>query len=79
LSISRDYPRAQTLSGSAAGGDLPGAMCAQKSPANWYRTIDRITRRIAESKPKLLIPDIKGNAHIVFEKASSIRITTSIT
>jgi hypothetical protein len=40
--------------------------CAQKTPANWYRTIDRITPALA-SKPKLLIPDIKGEAHIVFE------------
>ena len=40
--------------------------CAQKSPTNWYRTIDRITPALAK-KPKLLIPDIKGEAHIVFE------------
>lgn len=40
--------------------------CAQKAPANWYRTIDRITPALA-AKPKLLIPDIKGEAHIVFE------------
>ena len=40
--------------------------CAQKAPANWYRTIDRITPALAE-RPKLLIPDIKGEAHIVFE------------
>ena len=40
---------------------------AQKSPANWYRTIDRITPSIAK-KPKLLIPDIKGEAHIVYEE-----------
>ena len=39
---------------------------AQKSLANWYRTIDRITPAIA-AKPKLLIPDIKGEAHIVYE------------
>ena len=39
---------------------------AQKSPANWYRTIDRIYPALA-SKPKLLIPDIKGKAHIVYE------------
>lgn len=39
---------------------------AQKAPANWYRTIDRIYPEIAK-KPKLLIPDIKGAAHIVFE------------
>lgn len=40
--------------------------CAKKAPANWYRTIDRITPSLTE-KPKLLIPDIKGEAHIVFE------------
>lgn len=40
--------------------------CAQKAPANWYRTIDRIWPELT-SKPKLLIPDIKGEAHIVFE------------
>ena len=39
---------------------------ARKSPTNWYRTIDRIYPAIA-SKPKLLIPDIKGEAHIVYE------------
>ncbi len=39
---------------------------AQKSPANWYRTIDRITPALA-ARPKLLIPDIKGSAHVVFE------------
>lgn len=40
--------------------------CAKKSPNNWYRTIDRITPSLAK-QPKLLIPDIKGTAHIVFE------------
>jgi hypothetical protein len=40
--------------------------CAKKSPANWYRTIDRIWPDILH-KPKLLIPDIKGEAHVVFE------------
>lgn len=39
---------------------------AQKAPANWYRTIDRITPSIAWT-PKLLIPDIKGEAHVVYE------------
>lgn len=39
---------------------------AQKAPANWYRTIDRIYPALA-GKPKLLIPDIKGKAHIVYE------------
>lgn len=45
---------------------IAGRHCAQKSPNNWYRTIDRITPALA-SRPKLLIPDIKGEAHIVFE------------
>jgi len=40
--------------------------CAQKSPSNWYRTIDRIWP-VLTHKPKLLIPDIKGEAHIVYE------------
>ena len=45
---------------------IEGRHCAQKSPANWYRTIDRITPALAK-RPKLLIPDIKGEAHIVYE------------
>ncbi|MEO5347656.1 MAG: Eco57I restriction-modification methylase domain-containing protein [Magnetococcus sp. YQC-9] len=45
---------------------IAGRHCAQKSPANWYRTIDRIYPDLAE-RPKLLIPDIKGGAHIVHE------------
>ena len=45
---------------------IAGRHCAQKIPANWYRTIDRITPSLA-AKPKLLIPDIKGEAHIVYE------------
>jgi TaqI-like C-terminal specificity domain/Eco57I restriction-modification methylase len=46
--------------------EIAGRHCAQKIPANWYRTIDRITPSIA-AKPKLLIPDIKGEAQIVYE------------
>lgn len=40
--------------------------CAKKNPSNWYRTIDRITPSLLAQK-KLLIPDIKGQAHIVYE------------
>lgn len=43
--------------------------CAQKSPSNWYRTIDRISPELTY-KSKLLIPDIKGKAHIVFESGN---------
>lgn len=45
---------------------IAGRHVAKKSPANWYRTIDRITPSLAAC-PKLLIPDIKGSAHVVFE------------
>lgn len=40
---------------------------AQKVPANWYRTIDRIYPALV-GKPKLLIPDIKGTAHVVYDE-----------
>jgi hypothetical protein len=46
---------------------IAGRHVAQKSPANWYRTIDRITPSLAW-RPKLLIPDIKGQAQVVFEE-----------
>lgn len=39
---------------------------AKKNPYNWYRTIDRIYPALART-PKLLIPDIKGEAHVVYE------------
>jgi len=39
---------------------------ARNNPHNWFRTIDRINPELAR-KPKLLIPDIKGGAHVVFE------------
>ena len=45
---------------------IAGRHCARKAPAKWYRTIDRINPALA-MRPKLLIPDIKGEAHIVFE------------
>lgn len=41
--------------------------CARKSPGNWYRTIDKIIPDLA-ARQKLLIPDIKGVAHVVYEK-----------
>lgn len=40
---------------------------AQNNPENWYRTIDRITPELART-PKLLVPDIKGSAQVVFEE-----------
>lgn len=41
--------------------------CAKRNPGSWYRTIDRIYPDLAR-QPKLLIPDIKGEAHIVHEE-----------
>ena len=49
--------------------EISGRHCAQKSPSNWYRTIDRITPSLTY-KPKLLIPDIKGEAQIVYEEGN---------
>lgn len=40
---------------------------AKRNTKNWYRTIDRIYPALLK-KPKLLIPDIKGNAHVVYDK-----------
>ena len=60
-----DHPRLKTyLEGHR--GEIARRHVAQKTPANWYRTIDRIYPALA-SKPKLLIPDIKGEAHVVYE------------
>ena len=60
-----DYPRLKRyLEGHKAA--VIGRHCAQKIPANWYRTIDKITPSLA-LRPKLLVPDIKGEAQIVYE------------
>jgi Eco57I restriction-modification methylase/TaqI-like C-terminal specificity domain len=60
-----DYPRlARHLNGRRA--EIAGRHVAQKAPDNWYRTIDRIYPELC-GRPKLLIPDIKGAAHIVYE------------
>ena len=59
------YPRlARYLN--ARKDQIAGRHVAHKNPANWYRTIDRIHPHLAQ-QPKLLVPDIKGDAHIVYE------------
>ena len=60
-----DYPRLRRYL-EERRESIAGRHCAKKSPTGWYRTIDRITPSLA-SRPKLLIPDIKGEAHVVFE------------
>lgn len=49
------------------GAALRARHVAAKNPRAWYRTIDRIYPELT-TKPKLLIPDIKGEAHIVYEE-----------
>lgn len=61
-----DYPRLRRYL-EARKEKIARRHCVQKLPSNWYRTIDRITPALAK-KPKLLIPDIKGEAHVVLEK-----------
>jgi len=61
-----DYPRLRRYL-EARRAVIAGRHCAQKAPAHWYRTIDRLFPALAQ-KPKLLIPDIKGTTHIVFER-----------
>ena len=39
---------------------------ARKSPERWYKTIDKVTVALA-STPKLLIPDIKGQAVVGYD------------
>ncbi len=46
---------------------IAGRHIAEKNPRNWYRTIDRIYPALTY-REKLLIPDIKGDACIVYEQ-----------
>jgi hypothetical protein len=48
------------------GAAIKARHVSKKNPQGWYRTIDRIYPELT-SIPKLLIPDIKGEAHIVYE------------
>lgn len=61
----KEYPRLRRYL-EARREVIAGRHCAKRAPAHWYRTIDRITPALA-ARPKLLIPDIKGEAQIVFE------------
>ncbi|MFO7324609.1 MAG: TaqI-like C-terminal specificity domain-containing protein [Pseudomonadota bacterium] len=62
----RDYPRLKKYL-EARKQEIAGRHVARQAPANWYRTIDRIFPALAR-RPKLLIPDIKGEAHVVYER-----------
>lgn len=60
-----EYPRLKRFL-EARKPEIAGRHVAKKTPANWYRTIDRIYPALV-GKPKLLIPDIKGDAQIVYD------------
>ena len=61
-----EYPRLERYL-EERKAEISGRHVAQKTPGSWYRTIDRIYPALCR-KPKLLIPDIKGEAHIVYEE-----------
>jgi Eco57I restriction-modification methylase/TaqI-like C-terminal specificity domain len=61
----RSYPKLAMYLESH-GAAIKARHVSKKNPQGWYRTIDRIYPELA-LLPKLLIPDIKGEAHIVYE------------
>jgi hypothetical protein len=61
----KDYPKLARYLG-LHGAAIKARHVSKKNPNGWYRTIDRIYPELV-SVPKLLIPDIKGTAHIVYE------------
>ena len=62
----KDFPRLRTyLEGHKE--QIAGRHVAAKNPRGWYRTIDRIYPELTY-REKLLIPDIKGDASIVYEE-----------
>lgn len=48
-------------------GSVTSRHVAQRNPAGWYRTIDRIQPGLLET-PKLLVPDIKGEGVFVIDE-----------
>lgn len=62
------YPRLGTYLNEHAGA-LRGRHIAVKRPTQWYRTIDRVAPDL-QSRPKLLLPDIKAASHPVLDEGS---------
>jgi hypothetical protein len=60
-----DYPRLRAYF-EKNGAALKARHVSKRNPTGWFRTIDRIYPALTTT-PKLLIPDIKGEAHIVYE------------
>lgn len=65
LASLEDYPRFGEYMRKHAP-DLKARHTAKKSPESWYKTIDRIYPGLSAT-PKLLIPDIKGEATVVLD------------
>jgi len=61
----KDYPKLAAYL-ERHGAAIKARHVSKKNPQGWYRTIDRIYPELT-AVPKLLIPDIKGEAHIVYE------------
>lgn len=61
-----DYPLLRAYL-EARKEQIAGRHVAEKNPRGWYRTIDRIYPELTY-REKLLIPDIKGDASIVYEE-----------
>lgn len=59
------YPRLRSYLNAHAPA-LQGRHIAAKRPAQWYRTIDRVAPGL-QSRPKLLLPDIKATSHPVLD------------
>ncbi len=51
------------------GKRLRARHVAQKRPASWHRTIDRVDPELLD-QPKLLLPDMKAAAHPVLDKGN---------
>lgn len=62
----KDYPKLSAYL-HKHGVEIKARHVSKKNPHGWYRTIDRIYPELTRV-PKLLIPDIKGEAHIVYEQ-----------
>lgn len=61
----KDYPKLAAYLDEFAAA-VKARHVSKRNPSGWYRTIDRIYPALARV-PKLLIPDIKGEANIVYE------------
>ena len=60
-----EYPRLRSYL-EAHADDLRARHVARRSPASWYRTIDRVEPGLRE-RPKLLLPDLKAAIHPVLD------------